>query len=265
MSFILNALRKSEQERQAKQPESVTDRILIQHPPGTNRRTRHRVVAFVLLNLLVIAGGFYWFSQTSTEPASKRKQGELPDATAADTPLSGSNDRTAPSSNPLTPTRRNAAASIGEQATTLKRQEKRIPPHAVVDPQGAAIPNPKPSAKKDQPAAVRSETPEIPSHGGDNERFESVQSDAPIQKTPSNRDHAIPYLDELSYEIRRSVPRMTINAFVYTPDPNERFVIVNMTKYKAGQLTKDAVELKEIRRDSLVASFQGHTFQIERP
>ena len=31
MSFILNALRKSEQERQSLQPEAVTDRILINH------------------------------------------------------------------------------------------------------------------------------------------------------------------------------------------------------------------------------------------
>jgi general secretion pathway protein B len=38
-----------------------------------------------------------------------------------------------------------------------------------------------------------------------------------------------------------------------------------MEKYRAGQLTKDSVELKEIRFDSLVANYQNHMFRIGRP
>jgi general secretion pathway protein B len=40
---------------------------------------------------------------------------------------------------------------------------------------------------------------------------------------------------------------------------------MNMEKYKTGQTTKDAVEIKEIRSDSVVAGYGGRTFRIERP
>ncbi|HSN24440.1 MAG TPA: general secretion pathway protein GspB, partial [Methylomicrobium sp.] len=83
-------------------------------------------------------------------------------------------------------------------------------------------------------------------------------------KAPVNKME-IPFFKDLPYDFRNSAPKMTINVFVYAERPEERFVVMNMEKYKTGQTTKDAVEIKEIRSDSVVASYGGRTFRIERP
>jgi len=60
MSFILNALRKSEQERQASQAENVTDKILLPQPPQNSGKTTKLLVILLIANVLVIAGSV-WF------------------------------------------------------------------------------------------------------------------------------------------------------------------------------------------------------------
>jgi general secretion pathway protein B len=59
MSYILDALRKSEQQRQATQPENATDRILVA-PPEPKQKPTKWIAALVISNLLII-GYFAWF------------------------------------------------------------------------------------------------------------------------------------------------------------------------------------------------------------
>ena len=60
MSFILNALRKSEQERQALQSENVTDKILLAQPPQNRSKATKLLVFLFIANVLVITG-IVWF------------------------------------------------------------------------------------------------------------------------------------------------------------------------------------------------------------
>lgn len=55
MSFILNALRKSEQERQAVQSETVTDKIRLHQPPQNRHKTAKFYAFLVAGNVLLIA------------------------------------------------------------------------------------------------------------------------------------------------------------------------------------------------------------------
>ena len=41
--------------------------------------------------------------------------------------------------------------------------------------------------------------------------------------------------------------------------------MINMVKYKAGQQTKDQVDIKEILPESFVVNYHGQSFQIGRP
>ncbi len=90
----------------------------------------------------------------------------------------------------------------------------------------------------------------------------NVQPEAP-ETIPVKKD--IPLLSDLPFEFRQTVPKFTINVFVYSQHPEERFVMIDMVKYKPGQQIKDAMVLKEIRPDSLVVVYQNRTFKIERP
>ena len=70
MSFILNALRKSEQERQSLQPEAVTDRILINHSEQKQSKSAFFYVVLVVGNILLIAA-IAWFVHKNLIPAAK--------------------------------------------------------------------------------------------------------------------------------------------------------------------------------------------------
>lgn len=80
----------------------------------------------------------------------------------------------------------------------------------------------------------------------------------PVKKSP-------PFLSDLPYDFRQTVPKLTINVFVYSEHPEDCSVMIDMVKYKSGQQIKDAMVLKEIRPDSLVIVYQNREFQIERP
>ena len=80
MSYILDALRKSEQQRQATQPDNVTDRILVQPQPKPKRSPWW--LALVIGNVLAIAGVVWFFmhkpSPNAPEKTAKTQQTSPP-------------------------------------------------------------------------------------------------------------------------------------------------------------------------------------------
>lgn len=72
-------------------------------------------------------------------------------------------------------------------------------------------------------------------------------------------------LSDLPFEFRQTLPKFTINVFVYSQDPEERFIMIDMVKYKPGQQIKDAMLLKEILPDGFVIDYQNRVFKIKRP
>lgn len=74
-----------------------------------------------------------------------------------------------------------------------------------------------------------------------------------------------PLLSELPVKFQRELPTLKINLFVYSNDPDDRFVLVNMSRYVTGQKIEDGPQIMEIRPDSLALSYRGQNFRILRP
>ena len=256
MSYILNALRKSEQERQAVEPDTAASRILI-HQPQHPRRSGKLIAALIISNLLILAY-FIGFNQ-KTPPV------ETPYSTILKSP------EQAP---PV-----QAAAKAGSIDAAPVRPD--TPPPALAKPAKSPsiadivapkkVPAPKPPA-----AQVPGKKPAVAPAAPANPANEPVMSEAeppeeePIEIASYNPvevpvQTGIPFLYELPAEFRRNVPELKINVFVYAKDPADRFVIIDMVKYKSGQQIKDALELKEIRPNSLVVRYNNQTFQIRKP
>jgi general secretion pathway protein B len=207
MSFILNALRKSEQERQARQSETVTDKILVPQPPQQRNNTTKFFVALILANVLIIAG-FAWFIRNNlisspSIPAPAVPQQLEPKAVTKPTQA------------------KSEVSSIAE----------------LIDESQNALPV--------KPATIKN----------------TAKSGA-ITSTAAND---IPYLNDLPFEFRQNLPKFTINVFVYSKVPEDRFVMIDMVKYKPGQQIKNAMLLKEILPDSFTVDYQNRTFRIKRP
>jgi len=254
MSFILNALRKSEQERQALKPETVTDRILL-HQPQQNRSKTAKFFAFLILGNVLIIACIVWFVRNNPIPTPETK------AQAISKPLSAQEttvkskaiaksvqpERPVPKAKPKT-------TSIAEWVDAQKPEPAPLPVKPMITKK------PAPDTIK-QPAIVNKSalppqtTPAIAA-------AVKVEPDPP-EIIPVKKD--IPYLVDLPFEFRQTVPNLAINVFVYSQHPEERFVMIDMVKYKPGQQIKDAMVLKEIRPESLVVVYQNQTFQIKRP
>jgi general secretion pathway protein B len=252
MSFILNALRKSEQERQALQSEAVTDKILLAQPPQ-NRSKATKLLAFLFIaNVLAIVGiiGLVRNNLMST-----------PDTTASALSAQPSVQGTKFESKATQPER--AAQTAESEITSIAELVDQDKP----EPAPAPLPV-KPAITKERVAEVI-EQPVIANHS--TSQIQTTPAIAPVAKVQADEPETIPvttdipFLSDLPVEFRQTVPKFTVNVFVYSQDPEERFVMIDMVKYKPGQHIKDAMLLKEIRRDSLVVDYQNQEFKIKRP
>jgi general secretion pathway protein B len=254
MSFILNALRKSEQERQALKPESVTDRILL-HQPQQNRGKTAKFFAFLIIGNLLIIACIVWFvrnnSTSSTETTAKALSKPLPvqETKVKSTMIAKSTqpERLQQKAQPKT-------TSIAEWVEAQKPKPDALPvkPVIIKKPVAESIKQP-PIANK---RVLRLQT--TPGLAAAVKVKQDTPETAPVKKD-------IPSLIDLPFEFRQTLPKFTINVFFYSQQPEERFVMIDMVKYKPGQQIKDAMVLKEIRPGSLVVVYQNQTFQIKRP
>lgn len=266
MSYILNALRKSEQERQALQPETATERILAQ-PPDRRRKTAAWVAVAILGNVLIIAGFIVYIQKKTSAPSIANqpsmaspveKAGVMKPADKFLTKTIESRKSPANVSAPTLP-------ALVEPVATNEPQEKKLKSPAGIAKKTVSVHVADTASRIKNPSLTKKEPPLIAARQPASAKLVPAPTEEKKPESEPNSTHKIPFLGELPYEFRQSVPKMKINVFVYSSDPSERFVMINMVKYKAGQQTTDAVELREIRPESLVVSYGDRIFQIGRP
>ncbi len=255
MSYILDALRKSEQQRQTIQPETVTERLLVK-PPETGRKPKKGLLAALLLGNLLIMGYFFWIfvQKTDTPPrqtiAAHPEKGVLPTTATAQ-------PENIPPPKPAQPSPKQL-----EIATNLPSIEELVEAKKIPPPQAIKSTQTKDSQDK-KPRASQKELVEQP------------QTNQPIKINPPQiasekqaltlPKKAIVELNDSTAETQNNFPHLTINVFSYAQQPEDRFVIIDMVKYRIGQLIKGSVTLKEIRPDSIILQRGDETFRVDRP
>jgi general secretion pathway protein B len=253
MSFILNALRKSEQERQALQSENVTDKILLSQPPQNSSKATKLLVFLFIANVLVITG-IVWFVRnnlmstpdTAAPTASPRLQETKPEPKVV--------------ADAIQPERQAQRAESETSIAEMIYKEKPEPAPLPVKPVNIK----KPVAETVRQAVIS---------GNPEPQMQAAPAVAPAPAVKVQTDEpgaapviqGIPFLSDLPFEFRQKVPKFTINVFVYSQTAEERFVMVDMVKYKPGQQIKDAMLLKEILPDGFVVEYQNQVFKIKRP
>lgn len=253
MSFILNALRKSEQERQALQSETVTDKILLPQPPQNRSKTTKLLTFLIIANVLVIAGIVWFVRNNSTTPDTTTQTISKP-LSAQETKLESKVIAKSIQPKRLAQKAESETTSIAELIDKEKPEPAPLPIKRVITKKPAADTIKQPVITGNSELQIQT-TPAIAP-------AVKVQPDAP-ETIPAIKD--IPFLSDLPIEFRQTVPKFTINVFVYSQHPEERFIMIDMVKYKPGQQIKDAMLLKEILPDSFVVDYQNRAFKIKRP
>jgi general secretion pathway protein B len=234
MSYILDALRKSQQARQ----------------PGTEPRTGavHNIslalpvsgwwlaLGVVLLLGILAAVLLFWRGTVANlpDPPAAPETGEPVAATtsAPSAPVVVEKPMPAPES----PARKTApVADLAEQA--------RLP---------APAPPPKTIAvtRVEKKPAV-------------NRRPETINT-ATAPAVPLVMDDT-PLLQQMPQDFQRALPVLAVTIHVYSHDESQRILFINNREYRKGSQIDGGIRVEDIVPDGVVLSFRGERFKLSRP
>jgi general secretion pathway protein B len=261
MSYILDALKKSEKERQKS---TVPDPLQIHDYIAHEAKNRRPVWVYVLSVVVILNIGllFYWMNpwQTKKAATSNTSSGERSIALNSPAPPA-----------PVQPKNDSEKAVIAEK----EKEPESARTFAVKAPQSA------PLAGKGgtlQAAAASSEkVKEKPVHSGESMKSQATTANEPqhvAQTAPVPSDHKtetqtpapdanrIYTVSELPLSLQQSLPAFTISAFLYSDDPAARMVRVNGKMLREGDALPEGLKLNEIRQDELIFGYQNYRIRL---
>lgn len=230
MSYILDALRKSETERrQGKVPE-LGQQVQLIHTPKKKRVSATVWIALALLINAVVVAVVFW-------PKAAPERAETAPAQAAEP------------ARPVAPepaSRTPLAVESPVPAERVDTQSERFGPHsepALAEPPVPAF------------APVTAEKPTIivPSP--------STPSAAAPGQHPADPPGRVPHLVELPVSFQRSIPDLTFNSHIYASDPQARRVMINDHYLRPGDRFGQ-LRVEQITEDGVVLSKHGQHFRV---
>jgi general secretion pathway protein B len=80
----------------------------------------------------------------------------------------------------------------------------------------------------------------------------------------AENDEVLPTVNEISLSGAQALPELHLDVHVYATRPADRFVYVNMRKYHEGATLEEGPTVERIRRDGVVLNYQGLRFLLPR-
>lgn len=268
MSFILDALKKSQATRQQQMGPGT---ISVEAAPSA--RQPHNwlgiVVAIAVVNLIVIGGVIYWAKSERSEgsasvptPQQSQTNQQIPSqvlASQAQTtqPSTAATHPIATQSTVLAS--QSTSGPIAEQTNpTVRGEVRRLSAEVKTSTPGAsAAPS---TTSETQQVSARNTGSSVTSNSP-----VAANANQPVIRPPvaAHPDY-LPSLSELLFDKRIAVSPLHIDVHVYNEVPQRRFVLINSRKYKEGERLTEGPLLEEIRRDGLVMYYRGQRFLVPR-
>lgn len=311
MSYLLDALRKSELERRVGEVPNLSPDFTIQASPRTRNRWIFLIVALIVINLgtllyisFIDRGRPDKVGEKPLQPSPVRSTVETTEQ-AIRRPIHKSSTEAEPRVEPSSDGNSGVSIknpSVAEQPKPVlsgKTQPARLVPTAKAPPVMTENHTPKAVGKRGAVAksSPQLKTPTTVQHTLPKKKTSLDRSQKPAQSrkmltTPLHREkskiagfkklmpvkpttvtntpsgpkaRSIPFLAGMPRDFQREFPTLNINVFVYSEDPKERFVIIDMVKYVAGQKMDSGAEILELRPDSVVFNYRGRKFRVKRP
>jgi general secretion pathway protein B len=257
MSYILDALKKSDKERQRG---AVPD-ISTVHAPARPKTKRRPIWLYVLsAGLLLNAGVLVWWfgfwrpldqSPRATRQTAQPVPPPQTDGTSHGDRLSAQSGAAARSS-PI----QNGAPQ--KDAATSDNRIAQGPQPAQVTPQQK-----KTGAVTEQKRAVtvpKDTTPRTThDRAAETDTTSERTSAPPIPPPIANKLYTV---GELPEALRQNLPAFTISVALYSEDAASRMVRINDQVVREGQYLSAGLRLEEITRDSVILNYQNYRFRV---
>ena len=239
MSFILDALKKSEVERQRQAIPGLMDSRPL--PPRAKFPLwAAALIALFVVNLLILAVVLTRHAPPAPAPASPGSP-----AAAAMAPAATIAAAPSPASSPAPP------------ASTA-------PDH--FSPMDAAPPvyAPEIPPTQDSLSAARRAARAGSSGAGTTHHAASAAPDPVLTDSNPSDTEMLPSINEINVAEQPALANLHLDVHVYATQPSERFVYINMRKYREGATLAEGPVLERIRRDGVVLNYQGLRFVLPR-
>ena len=244
MSFILDALKKSELERQRQAIPGLVESGVA--------RTRQRLPAWAIalcallgINLIVLLVVLTrgWMSPPA---GHERPGGDAP--VAAGHPADGGRNR-------------DDSAGDTRQFSPLENPSSdRSPVYAPEVPVTAPAPLVQSPPPVQTPSSARQSTP-----GGSaartGHRRDPLLNDGDFK---ADEEETLPSVNELNLTGAQALPELHLDVHVFATNKAERFVFINMRKYHEGATLQEGPTIERIRRDGVILDYQGLRFLLPR-
>lgn len=271
MSFILDALRKSEHARQRQTGPGLAE---VPVAPTKSKTNVWATVAVALLVVNLLAVGVWLLrraqdDQATAAPATPTGNGTVAASAQSPSPTDAANPTLAAPPPVAAP-----SPAITQSAEPSPRSAVNEPAgrNPLADELGAGDAGYEPSL---QAAAAVPAGPRAVSGSGSSSKPGSVvyapipeAADLPYEPPPAEAAvrpaapprEALPGADELT--ARGSLPALHLDLHVYASQPQQRFVFVNSRKYREGDTLAEGPVVEQITADGAVLNFRGSRFKL---
>ena len=82
---------------------------------------------------------------------------------------------------------------------------------------------------------------------------------------PEAEEPGPPLIHELSWGFRSQLPPLALNVHMYSDDPAQRFVLINMQRYNEGDVMEDSgIEIVQVIPEGVALRLAGRDFLLGR-
>jgi general secretion pathway protein B len=240
MSYILEALKKSEQQREIGRVPGITS-VHENTAKSVSGKWLWLIAAILLLN----AGLLVFLLWPETEPE--------PEPVAMTTPLREA----------VPPRRDRPVAALPGQPTAVEKPVPRVSQSASIEPppaplaaetlknQSEAKPLPEETVTA---AAVSPPAPQV-------EQARVEQQPTPVVKAEVPNLPVWPQIP--SHLFQQLGSNLRLDVHVFSDQPKKSFVLINMRKYRAGEKLQEGPQLDEVTAEGVILSFRGQRFRLQ--
>ena len=237
MSFILDALKKSETDRQRQSAPALFE-VKVAAPRRRFPAWAVGVAALLVVNMAALA----WLLVRKPDPAP-------PVATNAPA-------KAAPVTSP--------SGEVTVPATVTFQVN--VPANSLPGTSGAAVPDPGVVAPSGAPPLVEEpqlsgEETAIPPDYEAGDYQPAITPEQAGATAAARRAGQLPSRDEMLAK-GAPLPELRLDLHVYDPDPAKRFVFINMRKLREGESLPEGVRVEEITQSGATLSHQGNLFAL---
>ena len=254
MSFILEALKRSENERQRKIGPSLAD-VHVREPRSEKPWWAFAVAGLLLINLLVLVVVLIRNNEPAPQASAPAPQVVAPtNTTSQPQPAPAQQERVIVPQAQITP----PAAAPQTSTARPNPSVRSLADDAIVD-EGDVYPPENPDL------ALAANVPPGPSivRPIDGSAPNSRPAPQPAPPPRSEPEEVLPTFRELG-GTSGNLPDLHLDIHVHSPMPAERFVFINMRKYIEGQSLSEGPAVERITSEGVILNHRGLRFLLPR-